>query len=291
MRTAKSNPMDFKFELCIGLGTHHVKILPNEYQNTSLYEDPLKIWRPQQTLKGQWFTNRHKELPNPSQGRCLSPAILADANANKHKFGCGFVVSKRLRYLVFRFTPVNERIATIRIRAKFYNISFIMLTPWWKKKTMRLKTPSTLLLLLSSRTYMISARPLTPKSSSEILMSVFGPTAGEFNLHEITTSNGMRLIDFNAGRNMVVCNTKFQHLDIHKATWMSPDLSTSNQIDTVIDRKHVSNVHVRTFRDRNIDSYHYLVAAKFQLHISVSRSARSSTLRQPYVKKDTVCAT
>ena len=35
------------------------------------------------------------------------------------------MVSKRLRQLVSRFTPVTERIATIRIRAKFNNISLI----------------------------------------------------------------------------------------------------------------------------------------------------------------------
>ena len=97
----------------------------------------------------------------------------------------------------------------------------------------------------------------------------------------------MRLIDFAAARNMVVCSTKFQHLDIHKATWLSPDRSTSNQIDhIVIDGRHVSSVlDVRTFRGPNIDSDHYLVAAKVRLRISASRTARSSTLRKLDVKK------
>ena len=37
------------------------------------------------------------------------------------------MLSKRLRHLISGITPVNERIATIRIRAKFklYNISLI----------------------------------------------------------------------------------------------------------------------------------------------------------------------
>ena len=33
------------------------------------------------------------------------------------------MVDKRLRHLVSEFTPVNGRMATIRIRAKFYNVS------------------------------------------------------------------------------------------------------------------------------------------------------------------------
>ena len=35
------------------------------------------------------------------------------------------MVNKRLRHIVSVFTPVNERIASTRSRAKFYNISRI----------------------------------------------------------------------------------------------------------------------------------------------------------------------
>ena len=93
---------------------------------------------------------------------------------------------------------------------------------------------------------MISARPITQKSSSEI--SIFGPIVGQFSLDANTTSNGIRLIDFAATSNMVVCSTRFQRFDIHKATWMSPDRSTFNQINhIVIDGRHVSSVEdVRT---------------------------------------------
>ena len=41
------------------------------------------------------------------------------------KYGCGFVVGRRLRHLVSRFTPVSERIVTIRIKARFFYISLI----------------------------------------------------------------------------------------------------------------------------------------------------------------------
>ena len=46
-------------------------------------------------------------------------------HVDKHEFGCGFIVNKRLPHLVFGFTPVNKRIFTIRIGSKFYNISLI----------------------------------------------------------------------------------------------------------------------------------------------------------------------
>ena len=63
---------------------------------------------------------------------------------------------------------------------------------------------------------------------------IFGPTVGKQSLHEKTNDNGFRLISFAAAQNMVISSTRFQHLNIHKATWRSPDLITINQIDHVV---------------------------------------------------------
>ena len=99
--------------------------------------------------------------------------------------------------------------------------------------------------------------------------AIFGSTVGQFTLHSTTSPNGVRLIDFAAARNMVVCSTRIQHRNIHQTTWLSPDRSTRNQID---DGRHVSNVlNVRTFRGPNMDSDHFLVAAKVRMRISTSR--------------------
>ena len=38
---------------------------------------------------------------------------------------------------------------------------------------------------------------------------IVGTTVGQFSLYVNTTSNGMRLIDFAAVRNMVVCSSRF----------------------------------------------------------------------------------
>ena len=47
---------------------------------------------------------------------------------------------------------------------------------------------------------------------------IFGPTVGQFSLHSRTSPNGVRPIDFVAVQNMLVCSTRFQHLDIHEAS-------------------------------------------------------------------------
>ena len=102
-----------------------------------------------------------------------------------------------------------------------------------------------------------------------------------------SSPNSVRLIDFATTRNMIVCSTRFQHIDIHKAASMSSDRSNRNQIDhIVIDETHISNVlDMLTFRGANMESQHFLVAAKVRIRISSSRAVPSSTQRRLDVKK------
>ena len=118
-------------------------------------------------------------------------------------------------------------------------------------------------------------------------VDIFGTTVGQFSLHLTTSPNGVRLIDFAEARKIVVCSINLQHVDIHKATWMSPDRSTRYQIyHVVIDGRHVSNVlDVRTFRGPNMNSDHFLVAAKVRMRIITSRAGPSSTQRKLDGKK------
>ncbi|XP_034112036.1 uncharacterized protein LOC117573172 [Drosophila albomicans] len=51
--------------------------------------------------------------------------IYYSCHAERREFGCGFVVSRRLRHHVSNFTPVGERLATIRDKARFFNLSII----------------------------------------------------------------------------------------------------------------------------------------------------------------------
>ena len=46
---------------------------------------------------------------------------------------------------------------------------------------------------------------------------MFGPTGGQFSLHWTASPNDVRLIDFTAVRNMLICSTRFQHRDIHRS--------------------------------------------------------------------------
>jgi hypothetical protein len=46
-----------------------------------------------------------------------------------------------------------------------------------------------------------------------------------------TNVNGLRLVEFAAGRQVAIKNTYFMHKRIHHQTWHSPDGHTFNQID------------------------------------------------------------
>ncbi|XP_062123260.1 craniofacial development protein 2-like [Drosophila sulfurigaster albostrigata] len=184
--------------------------------------------------------------------------IYYSCHAERREFGCGFVVSRRLRHHVSNFTPVSERLATIRVKARFFNLSIICAHAPTEEKDDAAKDAFYARL---EDTY-----DRCPNHDVKIIL-------GDFNA---------RLIDFAAARNMVVSSTRFRHLDIHKATWLSPDQKTRNQIDhVVIDGRHASSVmDVRTFRGVNIDSDHYLVAAKIRMRLCRAKNVRPITQRK-----------
>jgi hypothetical protein len=73
--------------------------------------------------------------------------------------------------------------------------------------------------------------------------TVHQPTRGKHSLHETANENGLRLVDFAAGKQMAIKITYFMHKRIHLQTWHSPDGHTLNQIDhCLIDRRHFSDV-------------------------------------------------
>jgi endonuclease/exonuclease/phosphatase family metal-dependent hydrolase len=99
--------------------------------------------------------------------------------------------------------------------------------------------------------------------------TVHQSTIGKHSLHECTTENGLRLVDFAAGRQMAIKSTYFMHKRIHLKTWHSLDGHTFKQIDhCLIDGRHFSDViDVMARRGANIDSDHMLVVIKLRARI------------------------
>ena len=91
---------------------------------------------------------------------------------------------------------------------------------------------------------------------------------GRHGLDEMN-ENGERFADACALNNMVIGGSVFLHKRIHKATWVSPDLITENQIDHVCIAKKFrrSLKDVRVKRGADVASDHDLVVAKLKLKL------------------------
>ena len=88
---------------------------------------------------------------------------------------------------------------------------------------------------------------------------------GRHGLGEMN-ENGERFADVCALNNLVIGGSVFPHKRIHKATWVSPDLITENQIDHVCIAKKFrrSLEDVRVKRGADVASDHHLVVAKLK---------------------------
>jgi len=102
---------------------------------------------------------------------------------------------------------------------------------------------------------------------------IFKPTIGHGILHQESSGNGLKTVNFATSKNLVIKSTRLLHRHIHKYTWTSPDEKTHNQIDQIlIDRsKHSSILDVRSFRGAECDTDHYLVVAKVRERLAVNK--------------------
>lgn len=219
-----------------------------------------------------------QEMRWPGQGKLKKKnwdIYYSGTNNNAHVFGVGFMVGKTLRDKVISFNPMNERICYIRIKMKFNNISlFTVHAPTEDKEE-----------VIKDQFYSQVEREMDkcPDNDIKILMGDFNAKVGKerahiqitgkHSLHDNSNDNGERLIDFSAGRNLVIRSTTFPHRQIHKGTWTSPDGKTINQIDHIlISARHFSSISdVRTMRGAASDSDHFLVRARVREKIDSTR--------------------
>ena len=210
--------------------------------------------------------------------------IYTSSQTNKHEFGTAFFVDSEFNHLVTNFTAINERLCVLRLKGRFFNYSLINIHAPTNDSEEEAKD--------EFYEQLERAYSACPKNDVKLVMgdanakvgreTVYQPTIGRYSLHDSTNENGLRLIDFAAGRQMAIKSTYFMHKRIHLETWHSPDGRTRNQIDhCLIDGRHFSDViDVRARRGANIDSDHMLVVIKLRYRISRACCTNPQQLRR-----------
>ncbi|XP_042911774.1 craniofacial development protein 2-like [Parasteatoda tepidariorum] len=210
--------------------------------------------------------------------------VIYSCDKKKHIFGTGFILSKRIRPLLIDYVTKSSRLCKIRIKGAFFNYSFITFhAPTEDKDSVEKELFYEELHALYASCPKNDVKVLPGDANAKIgKEKEFRSIIGKFSLHDISSDNGKRLIDFAADHNMIIPSTMFQHKRIHKMTWRSPDGITYNQIDHfLIDSRHKSDIEdVRTYRGANLDSDRFLIIAKLRARISNIRKIRGKCLEK-----------
>ncbi|EFN64073.1 Craniofacial development protein 2, partial [Camponotus floridanus] len=180
-----------------------------------------------------------------------------------HSFGVGFMINKKILSAVKNVKFINERLGLLVVQGRWYKIAIINGHAPTEDKDDEIKDGfyeelERLVDQLPNDYMKIVLGDFNAKIGKE---DFFRPTIGFESLHEESNDNGVRVINFATGKNLIVKSTYFRHKNIHKQTWISPDGNTRNQIDHVLadKRRHTNVLDVRSYRGADCDSDHSLV--------------------------------
>jgi hypothetical protein len=175
-----------------------------------------------------------------------------------HQLGTGFFVHKRIVSAVRTVEFVSDRISYIILRGSWCNIIVVNVHAPCEDTSNDIKD--------SFYEELGRVFEQFPRYDMKILFGDFNAKVGRENIFnltignesslEISTDNGVRVVNFATSKNLFVKSTMFPHRSIHKYTWISPDGKTHNQIDHIlIDRRqHSSILDVRSFRRADCDA-------------------------------------
>jgi endonuclease/exonuclease/phosphatase family metal-dependent hydrolase len=111
---------------------------------------------------------------------------------------------------------------------------------------------------------------------------IYRDTIGRHSLHETTSNNGFRLVQYATTNNFKVLSTWYPRKDIHKGTWKIPGTEDTNQIDHIlVSKRWATDIeNIRTYRGANSDSDHFLVGARLKQKIALITRNRTENQKR-----------
>ena len=198
----------------------------------------------------------------------------------QHIRGVGIVLGREASRALIGWKPVNDRIITARFQSRHTKTTIVQVYAPTEEADDETKDAfydqlqATFDCIPSHDLKMVigdlNAQINQDRQGVEHLIGPFG-SAGR------TSGNGERLKLFCNINNLAIGNTFFQHKNIHKKTWRSPDGNTKNEIDYIcIDQRWRSSLKdVRVCRGADVGSDHHLLRAKVLLRLKkLSRQTR-----------------
>lgn len=207
--------------------------------------------------------------------------VFFNSGNESRMLGVGFLVNKKLKSEIIEFKAISNRLCRIRLRSRYRKISIINVHCPTEEKEYEEK----------EKFYEEIERVYNeiPKYDVKMIIGdfnakigkeeIYKPVIGSHSKHNESNQNGKMLIEFATERNMRIVSTCFQHKNIHKGTWISPDGKTVNQVDhLLIEAMHSKYVmDVRSYRGADIDSDHLLVKAKIKYRRPPREKKRKNT--------------
>ena len=228
-----------------------------------------------------------QEVMWPQQGECTlnrGTILYSGRSDGTHRQGVAVYLSHRARRALLRFGAVNERFLKIKLDTSWCRTTVVVVyapvdAAADEEKDEFYGDLRQVLRTVTRHDMLIFMGDLNAKVGRET--AAFPGTIGRHSLHADSNDNGYRLAIFAAEHGLVIgmC-TLLDHRDAHKATWVSPDLRTRNQIDHILisGKFRRSLRDVRAQRGADCNSDYFMVPAS--IHMKLKAGGRPTQKRE-----------
>uniref|UniRef100_A0A0L8HRT3 Endonuclease/exonuclease/phosphatase domain-containing protein n=1 Tax=Octopus bimaculoides TaxID=37653 RepID=A0A0L8HRT3_OCTBM len=165
--------------------------------------------------KTMWIDNGQTKL---ASGKTIIYSGHKDDKA-RHTRGVALMLTKKAVKALIEWQPINERLILAKFRTSDKQIFLTIVMCY--APTNDADELAKLIMVMGD----FNANIGNINLGYEAIMGKHG--LGSIN------ANGQLFADFCANNELVIVGTLFPHKDLHKATWISPDLKTQNQIDHI----------------------------------------------------------
>ena len=190
-----------------------------------------------------------------------------------HTEGVAFMMDKKAQRALISWEPVSSRIITARFNTRLKKKSMYVILCYAptneaeeEKKTDFYDMLQATIDKAKANDLVLVMGDMNAKVGSR--NDNYKPIMGTQGLRDMN-GNGQLFADFCLENDLVIGGSLFPHKTKHKATWVSPDHITENQIDHVaVSRRHRrSLLDVRVKRGADVASDHHLLSIKMQLKL------------------------